>query len=96
MVLLGVEALPRGGTLSLRIHEAPPRIVVTAAGTDARLTDEVRAALAEAADVESLTPRTVHAYFTGRLAEALGSPLRISPPGSEPVEITASFEASPV
>jgi histidine phosphotransferase ChpT len=78
MLVLAAEALPRGGTLSVRQSAAAtPSVTLTAAGT-INFPAEQRAALDSAAAVEALTSRTVHGYFTARLAERLGARLAIA------------------
>lgn len=73
LVLLGVEALPSGGVVAPRLVAASPLSAeVSAIGAPARLSDEARAALLEAPDPASLTPKSVQPYLTARLAEALG------------------------
>jgi len=84
-VLVGAEALPRGGTLAIRIGAGPPAaITITATGEGARVTPETVAALAAGADVTGLTACSVQAYFTARLAEAFGGRLDVAPQGAEP------------
>ena len=51
----------------------------TANGRDARITEEMAAMLAAGADeVGTLTAKTVHGYFTARLAESLASQLKVA------------------
>lgn len=72
LIGLGAEALPRGGDLTVGLTAVPESWpMVTAEGRDARLSAENQAALAPEADPESLTPYTVHAHFTARLAAVL-------------------------
>lgn len=77
-VALAREALPRGGTVSVTLG-GPPQFTctVTAEGTGARLTPEVRSAMEPNASVETLTPRTVHAYLVGAAARRLNAGLNI-------------------
>ncbi len=72
LVGLAVEALPRGGAITVALTPAPAGLPeVTAAGQDARLGEGNRAALAAGVGPADLTPYTVHAYFTGFLAGVL-------------------------
>lgn len=91
MIALAAEALPRGGRLSVRITGDPdaPQADVTATGTDAGLKEEVRAAMAETAQVESIDPRTIQAYFTARLAEGLGAGLAVDQTESDTARLSA-------
>ena len=69
MLLVGAEALSRGGSLTLT--DGPPGLDLQIVGETVFLSPEVCAALALATPVAALTSRTVQAYFTGLLAEAL-------------------------
>jgi histidine phosphotransferase ChpT len=70
LLLIGSEALARGGTLTL--DGAGSGIELEVAGEAVHLAPEQRAALALATPIEALTPRIVQAYFTGLLAQAQG------------------------
>lgn len=76
LVPLAAEVLPRGGTVNLA--RARQGVAATAAGEALNLTPELKAALAPDVDVAALTARTVHAYFTARYAERLGSALTMA------------------
>lgn len=96
LVLLGTEMLPRGGEIVVVIQPSGARVNLsaTASGRDARLPDEMAAAIAASAEgAPPLTARTVHAFFTSRLVEALGSRLE---PSAQPsgVRISASIPAA--
>jgi histidine phosphotransferase ChpT len=80
LVVLAAEALPRGGTVSVRGHGAG--MVVEADGDTVRLAPEVDAGLRADVRVESLTARGVHAHLCQRFAADLN--LRIVPPRAEP------------
>lgn len=78
LVLLGTEMLPRGGEIAVGLQAAGSRLAVTAIanGRDARIPEEIAAAiLADAAAAPALTAKSVHAFFTARLAEAYGGRL---------------------
>jgi histidine phosphotransferase ChpT len=80
LVLLGTEMLPRGGEIVVAIQPSGARVTLsaTASGRDARMSDEIAVAIAAGAEAAPpLTARTVHAFFTSRLAEVMGS--RIEP-----------------
>ena len=73
MLVLAAEALPRGGTVVVRpLASGASGVEVAAEGENVNIGAEMRAALDPAAGVAELTTRTVHAYFTARLAELLG------------------------
>jgi histidine phosphotransferase ChpT len=90
LVVLATEALPRGGGVHVAPAAGKPGIVVTAAGDSINLTPEMRAVLAGATNVADLTARTVHAYYTGKLTEALGARLGLTEPQPGNVVFTAA------
>lgn len=77
LVMLAGECLPRGGSVAVAVMPDGGRVAaeVTASGPGARLAPEMAAALPVEAAVAELTPKTVQAYFTARLAEVLGGAL---------------------
>ncbi|HEY9547929.1 MAG TPA: histidine phosphotransferase family protein [Kiloniellaceae bacterium] len=85
MVALGHEALPRGGRLKVEILSAPGSIEarVTAEGQDAHLRPDSLAGLQDDADLDEMTPRSVHGYFTRLVARRLGSDLSVETPGPD-------------
>lgn len=74
---LAREALPRGGRIAVTVAGPGPvlRAEVAAEGPGARLTPELQAAMAPDTDVQTLTPRTVHAYLVAWLARRLDAGL---------------------
>jgi histidine phosphotransferase ChpT len=70
LLLVGAEALSRGG--SLMLTDGPQGLDLQVVGETVFISPEVSAALELATPVAALTSRTVQAYFTGLLAEALG------------------------
>jgi len=90
MVVLATEALPRGGQVQVAAVAGKPGIVVDGAGDSVNLTPELRAVLAGTVTVGDLTARTVHAYYTAKLAEALGVRLALTEPGPGKLEFTAA------
>lgn len=85
MVALGHEALPRGGRLKVEIARAGDAIEarVTAEGQDAHLRPESLAGLGNNVNLDEMTPRGVHGYFTRLVAKRLGSDLTIETPGPD-------------
>lgn len=83
LIELAGSALPRGGTIGVSLSRGASGIdaEVKAVGADARLRDEDQAALADEVDMEELTPRNVHGYFTRLLARRLGGDLRVEAAG---------------
>lgn len=78
MILLATDALPRGGRVATMLtgEAGATRLSVRAIGTEARLPDDVLAALAASVPPADLTPRTVQAYLAGRLAAGFGTALK--------------------
>lgn len=79
LVALAVEALPKGGGLSVAVRHGPGGLEasVTAAGPGAKLREESVPALQPDAAVADLTPRSVQGYFTRLLARRAGGDLAI-------------------
>ncbi|HKT19780.1 MAG TPA: histidine phosphotransferase family protein [Stellaceae bacterium] len=80
MVVLAAEALPRGGSIEVGAAAGKPGLSVKAAGDSVNIAAEMRAALDGSVAVADLTARSVHAYYTARLAEALDVRLRLAEP----------------
>ncbi|MCW8914560.1 MAG: histidine phosphotransferase family protein [Magnetovibrio sp.] len=81
LCLIGSEALPRGGSIRVDISEIGGRLgfAVAAKGEGAGLKPEMGNALNTSIDVNTLTARTVHGYFTAVLAQSLNAELEIMP-----------------
>ena len=80
MMVIAAEALPRGGTLQITAGADGKGIVVNAGSDSVNLTAELRAALIDGAAMNSLTARTVHGYYTARVAETPGARLELTEP----------------
>jgi histidine phosphotransferase ChpT len=81
MLVIAAEALPRGGVVTVRrLASGAAGIEVAAEGEAINLTPEVRSALDDGAAVDDLAARSIHAYFTARLAAQLGARLVFSLP----------------
>ncbi len=80
LVLLGVESLPRGGTMRVQFADLPEGVgaAVTAVGEGARFSDDLRAAMAPGVPVDQLSAKTVHGHFAARLAEDFGVTIEVS------------------
>jgi histidine phosphotransferase ChpT len=87
VIVLAAEALPRGGTVTVRPMAAGggALLEIAAAGEAVNVTDELRAALRVDAAVDALSARTVQAYFTARLAEQHGARLAVTTPAGQAV-----------
>jgi histidine phosphotransferase ChpT len=82
MLVLAAEALPRGGTVTVRpLAAGASGIEVAGEGEAVNLSPELRAALEPGMPVDQLTSRSVHGYFTARLAALLGARLALGDAG---------------
>ena len=92
LVLLGSEALPRGGRVIL--DKAPgSRIAVTAEGEGVRLVEPIPALLQDPDRPEELSPRTVQAIFTALLARRADTILEVRQ--LNPNELTLAAKMKP-
>jgi len=82
LIVLGSESLPRGGNVEVYVEPAPQQLKLTVVGSGqgVRIEEATLAAMMNTAPVEQLTPRSVHGYFTARIAEALGGRLTLDYP----------------
>lgn len=79
LIVLGMDCLPRGGTLTVSIDQADgrTRLIVDSAGEEARLSEKSQEALGPDVTSEAMTALHVHAYYTAALAEASGGALAV-------------------
>lgn len=84
-IILAEEALTHGGTITVagQGDGAAGRLTITAAGRPGALNAEAQAALDGTAAPDAVTPRTVHAYVTGRFAQSYGVRLVAQPAGPD-------------
>lgn len=80
LAVAAAAALPRGGVLTIAVDDREGELHLRAAarGDDARLDDSARAVYRGEVAVDELTPRTIHSYFTVKLAESLGAGIEVS------------------
>lgn len=80
MVLMGIESLPRGGTVA--VDWAPEgegvKVDVAAHGNDARIRPDMLDVLAPEIDEGAVTARNVNAYLARMIARSIGAGLRLS------------------
>ncbi len=94
MLSLASEGLPRGGTLSVCLAQPSPAVVeVLGVGADAGLRQEITEGMADGVAVDDLTPRSVHGYFTQRVAERSGVDLVVEMPTVDAFRIVATLPA---
>lgn len=78
MAMLGLEALPNRGRLSIALEQdSGLSIVVTAEAKGAALRPESLDALSPACDPETLTARSVQGFLTAWLARGMGCELKV-------------------
>ncbi|MGH7091385.1 MAG: histidine phosphotransferase family protein [Stellaceae bacterium] len=75
LVIVAADILPRGG--AVRVCGQGGGVEVAAEGDVVTLQPEVKAALAGGIAADALTARTVHAFYTMRLAGAIGAKLEV-------------------
>jgi histidine phosphotransferase ChpT len=88
MLVLATEFLPRGGTV--RVRAPGTSVEVAAEGEPVNVSAEIAAALEPGASVDTLTARTVHAFYTMRLAQQTGARLALAVAGPGRAVLTAS------
>ncbi len=93
LVLIGADALPRGGTLNVRCAgtAAGTEVSVIARGARARLPASLRAAIDPRVPAGALTSRTVHGYLAAVLARRLGAAVAIGSPDPDACALTVSL-----
>ena len=80
LMLLGMAAVPRGGTVSVMLENDAP--VVRAMGDAARVPEKVAQVLSGQFDAQALDARLVQPYYTRRLAEQAGFEVRFEAEGN--------------
>jgi len=91
MILIGFEALPRGGTLRAGVQKAgATNLMISAEGPKARLPQQAVTILRDGADLDSVEPREANVLFTYELARSLNSSIQVMV-GDETIEIAATI-----
>ncbi len=91
MILIGYEALPRGGVLRVGVQKAgATNLMISAEGPKARLPDQAVKILREGAELETVESREANMFFAHELAKSLGSSLHVSI-GDEVIEIASTI-----
>ncbi len=72
LVTLGVEALPRGGVVTIEVSAPGDRVRVVSEGRRARLSDAARAALEGTSPEDGFDARSIQPYYAGMLARETG------------------------
>lgn len=77
-LLLGMDSLPKGGTLAVKPGPEGNQTVVIAKGEDGGIRERTAEALSLKLPRESLEPKYVHAYITAILGQTYGYQLSIA------------------
>jgi len=92
LVLLGIEALPRGGTVKVQVQSSgKPEIVVLTLGDNVGLKEESAIAVSADADCEALTARSVQGYFVNSLAHQLGTSTNVQSDGPASLSLSIAL-----
>ena len=95
MILLEADALPRGGSLRVRLlpEAGGMEARIVADGERAGLKADLAAAFNGTCGIDDLSARTVQGYYTALLGRRLGTPVRIE---HEPApQLTCSLRVAP-
>lgn len=80
LVLMGVESLPRGGSVSVGVHcpDGAIGFAVVASGDRASMGAEAEMAMDPNTAIDNLSARTIHAHFTAKLVDLLSGEMELS------------------
>jgi histidine phosphotransferase ChpT len=90
-LLLGMECLPKGGTLSVKPGAKAGTSEITATGTDAQVRGQTAKALSNEMHRDILEPKYIHPYVTGLLAKTYGYSVSIGDSGNGSVTIVLAL-----
>lgn len=95
LVVLSADLLPRGGEIAVTALPGArgTALKAVATGQDARISEDLTAVLKGTAAVPALTAKTVHGYFSQRLAESMGSRIELVGTASGSVTLGAQLPA---
>ena len=91
LVMIGIDCLPRGGSLAVRIRNEDDGLViqVVAKGEKARMSQHLSAAIQGETPEEGWSARTIQPLFACSIAEGLGAKITVLPTGEDEVTISA-------
>lgn len=89
MVLMGIEALPRGGEIKVSFDDGG--IQVVASGQGARVEEDNLKTLEPGTSVETVTPRSVQTFFTSQVVAAAGGNLSVEAEDADTVKLIANL-----
>ena len=101
LVLLGMDSLPRGGTLGVRFaniaggagDSGAVGVALTASGRGARVKEEVRAVMDPSVAAEDLSARNIHGHWAALLAAVLGTAIEVTSGAGDEVRLAALLPA---
>lgn len=89
MVLMGIEALPRGGEITVSFDDDGIQVIAT--GQGGRIEEESLKTLDPDTHIESVTPRSIQTYFTGQVVGAAGGTLSVDTSDPDTVRLIVNF-----
>lgn len=90
-ILIGFEAMPRGGTLSVGARrEGATNMMVSAVGPRVRLPEKLADLLRNGASLEDVDPKGSSIYLTHELAKSLGASVSVTAE-DERIELSATI-----
>jgi len=87
MLVLALEMLPRGGAVTIKPVEQG--VEVAAEGDPINISDDLKSVLADEVAADALSARTVHGFYTMRLAEETGARLALATPAATRAVLSA-------
>lgn len=95
LVLMGVDCLPRGGVLHIRVRDEAGgmTLTVTCKGERAKLKDATGKALAGEEPDEGWGPETIQPYFAKMISDGLGGELTANENGEDVIIMAAGIRA---
>lgn len=91
MILIGVEALPRGGTLRVGVRrEGATNLMISAEGEKVRLSEAASGILRNGFDLKTLEAKESNLALTNMLAESLGASIYVNASDTR-AEIATTF-----
>jgi len=95
LVVLGADLLPRGGEIAIAAVPGAGVIALkaVATGQDARISEDLSSVLKGGAAVPALNAKTVHGYFSQRLAESMGSRIEVAAAAPGSIALAARLPA---
>lgn len=89
MVLMGIEALPRGGNITVSFDNNGIQVIAT--GQGGRIEAESLKTLDPGTAIDFVTPRSIQTYFTGQVVAAAGGTLNVDTSEADTVKLLVEF-----